>query len=329
MFLQQLREQRATPEYRDDPARRVFYNILPESRSHEGYWLAHSYWDDFWALAGWRAGAEIARILDDSESVDWMQRQYDILKSGVYDSITLAMQQHGVDYVPGCAEKGDYDPTSTAAGIVYCGEKDNMPQPATTRTFDLFYQDLSKRFAPGAEFVFTPYEIRTVLAYLYLGQAERALRLLDFMLACRRPAGWRHLAEVVHSQPRFPCYIGDMPHTWVGADLINSIRGLFVYEEDGGLVIGAGIKPEWLDGAGVRVLDLPTRYGPISFTMQRAAQEVTIEVTGDCAPPAGFHLRLPPDAAEARALQLNGAPVASTHHTLMFPSLPVTVRAAP
>ena len=43
-------------------------------------------------------------------------------------------------------------------------------------------------------------------------------------LACRRPMGWRHWAEVVWSESRSPEYIGDMPHTWIGAEFACAVR---------------------------------------------------------------------------------------------------------
>ena len=74
---------------------------------------------------------------------------------------------------------------------------------------------------------YTPYEIRTVGAFVRLGWRERAHELLDFFFADRRPAGWNQWAEVVWREPRAPRFIGDMPHAWVGADYIRSVLDLF------------------------------------------------------------------------------------------------------
>ncbi len=70
-YLESLLATRRTDEYRD-PQRREFYGILPPSISHEGYAAKpmHSYWDDFWALRGyrdavWLAGAVYVVVVDD------------------------------------------------------------------------------------------------------------------------------------------------------------------------------------------------------------------------------------------------------------------------
>ena len=296
-FLQALREQRATPEYRDNPEKQFFHDILPESRSHEGYWLAHSYWDDFWALRGWKDGVALARIMDDAKGAEWMQKEYEALKAGVYDTIQRVMEKYGIDYIPGCAEKGDFDATSTAAAIVYCAELDNLPQPQAQHTFDRYYNDLAARLKSGAQFVFTPYEARTILAFLFMGQKDRALRLTQFLLDCRRPQGWNHLAEVVHSDLRFPCYIGDMPHTWVGSEFVHAARGLLLYEKGNQLVIGAGIDPRWLDTErGVAIRHAPTRFGVVSYSMKKTGDTVNVHIAGDAQPPDGFIVCSPLDA---------------------------------
>ncbi len=305
-FLQALRERRDTDEYRNDPEKQVFHNILPESRSHEGYWLAHSYWDNFWALKGWKDGIELAHSMGDETRIPWMRREYETLQKGVYDTIQRVMKKYGIEYIPGCAEKGDFDATSTAAAIVYCEELENMPQPQTRQTFDRYYKDLAARLVPGAQFVYTPYEARSVLAFLFMGQKDRALQLTHFLLACRRPSAWGHLAEVVHSDPRFPCYIGDMPHTWVGSEFIHAARGLLLFERGQSLVLGAGIDPKWLgqeDGLFLR--NAPTRFGLIHLEMKKTGNTVLVRIAGDARPPDGFRLHSPLDQ-EPVAVTING-----------------------
>lgn len=52
------------------PERRAFYGLLPASISHEGYAAKpmHSYWDDFWALKGYKNAAAIATALGSEEA---------------------------------------------------------------------------------------------------------------------------------------------------------------------------------------------------------------------------------------------------------------------
>lgn len=54
------------------------------------------------------------------------------------------------------------------------------------------------------------------------------------------------------------------------------IQQLFAYasESRDALVIAAGLDPEWLDGEGIRVLQLPTIHGPLSYQMSRKNNDV-------------------------------------------------------
>ena len=48
---------------------------MPQSISHEGYSAKpmHSYWDDFFALRGFKDATEIARMLGKQEAVHYAQ----------------------------------------------------------------------------------------------------------------------------------------------------------------------------------------------------------------------------------------------------------------
>src|SRR3546814_11135683 len=60
-YMEKLRLSERTEANRaKNPA---FYGLMPESISHEGYSAKpmHSYWDDFWALRGYKDAVEVDR----------------------------------------------------------------------------------------------------------------------------------------------------------------------------------------------------------------------------------------------------------------------------
>jgi len=292
-YLESIRNQRTTPEYRDASAdKRRFYGILPNSVSHEGYFPEpgmHSYWDDFFGIKAWKDGKKIAEILGRKDLLKWIDRQGKALSASVYESIDLVMDYKNIDYIPGCAEKGDFDATSTAIAIMICDELDNLPDLELRNTFDKYYNDLLGRFNPDWVGGFTPYEVRSVQAFIYMDQKERALTLLKYLLDCRRPLKWNHLAEVVFSNPRLAQYIGDMPHTWVGSGYINAVRSMFAYEKDNSLIIAHGIPEEWLSSKnGISIGRLPTYYGSINYTMKKDDGVVKVKVWGNVQVPGNI-----------------------------------------
>ncbi len=234
--------------------------LMPASISHEGYSAKpeHSYWDDFWTLQGLRdAGAE----------AEAKQMERNITKS-----IESAMAAHHIDYIPGCVELGDFDATSTTIAVAPADAA--LPRDALLHTFDRYWENVQHRTGEN----YPPYELRTVGTFVRLGDRRRAHALLDGFMRDRRPPAWNGWAEVVWRDPKTPKFIGDLPHAWVGSDFIRSFLDMFAYEKDGTLIIGAGLKPEWI-AKGVRVESLRTRFGTINYTIKGSDLKVWGDVT--------------------------------------------------
>lgn len=274
-YMNYLRNLRRTEEYKTDD-KKLFYGLLPESISHEGYSAKpmHSYWDDFFALKGYKDAEEIARILGENEKADEFGKDRDEFKTDLYNSINMSIQIHNIDYIPGCAELGDFDATSTAIAIYPVNELQNLPQPYGRNTFEKYYDFFINRRESKIQWdAYTPYEVRTIGSFIYLGEKEKAYDLLEYFLNDIRPSGWNHWAEVVWNDINMPRFIGDMPHTWVGSDFISSIRSFFAYEDElaKALVLGAGIKEAWADSPeGIEIKNLPTYYGNINYSIKKA-----------------------------------------------------------
>jgi hypothetical protein len=306
-YLVKLREQTLAPDYmRDEPARERFVGILPKSFSHEGYAPPmHSYWDDFWALKGWKDGAEAARAVGDEAAAQWAEEQYKLLRDSVVASIEKTIAYRQIDFIPGCAEKGDPDPTSTAIAFFPCEEQANLPPTILRQTFERYFKEIRARKIAEEGCTFTPYEIRSITPFVELGEKERAVELLDYMLTFRRPVGWQHWAEVVLGDARKASYIGDMPHTWVGSGYVNALRGMLAEERDGILILLAGAPEKWLAGRGLNISNLPTWYGPLNLKARLNQNTLTVSVAG--APEVkGLELRWPRTGKPAR-VRVNGA----------------------
>ncbi len=315
-YLTALRRKRLGDEYRE-PDKVAYYGLLPESISHEGYAThpVHSYWDDFFALRGFKDAATLARVLGDDDRIEKYAALRDGFRETLYASIAKAVAAHGIDYIPGSVELGDFDPTSTSIAIAPGGERANLPQPALARTFDRYWDDYRSRLdGNGTWEAYSPYEMRNVGTLVRLGARDRALELLDYFLGTRRPLGWNEWAEITWRDATAPRFIGDMPHTWVGAGYVTSVRTLLVYERetDNALVLAAGVPAAWVTNpAGVTVKRLPTYYGPLSYTLRAEGPDtVRLRIGGDVTVPAGKIVVHSPLAPRALAgVTVNGRPV--------------------
>ncbi len=331
-YIQFLRSQRKTDTFKYGTAeQQAMFGLVPESISHEGYSAKpmHSYWDDFWVLRGLKDATTIAQILGEKILEEKFKSETEDFQICLYNSMRLAMQNKNIDYIPGCVELGDFDPTSTAIGINPIGELGNIPEPQLTNTFDRYYKFFTDRRDGKIDWVnYTPYEVRIIGAYVYMNQKQRAHDLLNFFFEDQRPKGWNHWAEVVWKNPDTPRFIGDMPHTWVASDFIRSIRSMFVYEreKDSSLVIGAGISEDWLNETdSIEVNKLPTHYGSLNYKMKKVGPNLVIEIRGNIKIPPGKIILHSSISGSYVSVQLNGKQIKPTRRGLEISTLPALV----
>ena len=268
-YLVTLRERTLAPEQyenREDGAR--LKGILPPSISHEGFIKpVHSYWDDFWAIRGWADGIEMAEILGRGYIAGWARTEAKNFSRSVRESIEETIAWKSLDYIPVDADKGTPDPTSIAIALFPTEARYVLPANLLDRTFQDYYQMVMKRSAQPEAYAYTPYELRNILALATLGYRKEAFHLHGILFRDRRPANWNQFAEVVHSDSRKGAYIGDMPHTWVGSDYVNAVRGLILMEEDESKTLNLlfGTPREWLEDDGISLSDFPTHFGNLTM----------------------------------------------------------------
>jgi hypothetical protein len=274
-----------------------FKGLLPPSISHEGYSAKpmHSYWDDFFALRGLKDAVWLAEQLGNREAAVRFAKSRDEFARDFHASIVRAIETHHIDYIPGAADLGDFDPTSTTIGIEPGGDLANLPHDAVIHEFERAWNEsLARMEGRRAWKDYTPYELRQVGTFIHLGWRDRAQCLLAFFLDDRRPLGWKQWAEVAAQDYRSPTYLGDIPHLWVGSDFARSFLDMLAYEResDDALVLGAGIPSSWLD-RGVRVRGLRTIYGPLNFSARRDGKRIVVHISGVRVPRGGIVLQLP------------------------------------
>ncbi|HZT56681.1 MAG TPA: discoidin domain-containing protein, partial [Burkholderiaceae bacterium] len=322
------------------PTERVaYFGLMPPSISHEGYAdkAAYSYWDDFWAAIGYRSAVELAQALNLPDDAARMGAQRDEFLADLQASIAASTQRFGLAVLPGAADRGDVDPTSSNVALSPGGLLGTLPDALVRQTFERYWGEFEARRRSEAAGVrhgdgaYTPYEWRNVGAFVRLGQRERALAAMAYFYRDRRPAGWKQWAEVVVRDAREPRFLGDMPHGWVASDQIRAVLDLFAYEHEGAhaLVLAAGVPLAWLDGPGLKIDGLRTPYGPLGWQARARTIAGRTTVTFDLKPlrtqpPGGIELR-GPWPANAR-VWIDGRPVATPADRIALPRTPVRVR---
>ena len=294
-YMEQLRQSERSA-LNQQPGRTAFWGLMPASISHEGYSAKpmHSHWDNFWALAGWRDAALLARLLGHSARADVLAAQQAEFQQDLAASLAITMAQHQIKHLPGAAELGDFDPSSSTLIFSPAGAEHLVPAAVLQATWQRYWDESQRRFSSTDWSEYTPYELRSVSALLRLGHADRAHMMLDFFYRDQRPAGWHQWAEVVYRQPRLARFIGDMPHAWISSDYIRSALDLLAYSRDSdqALVLAAGVPTTWLASGAVGVQGLGTAYGTLAYQLRMDDQRrphLTL-AAGQVAPPGGLWL---------------------------------------
>ncbi len=304
-----------------EPERRMLYGLMPPSISHEGYSSkpAFSYWDDYWALRGYRDAVSVADALAKPEAAKRFERAYDEFRGDLGDSIKASADVYKEPLLFGAADLGDFDPTSTTIALEPGGEADWLPKTLLRETFERYWQAfLARRDGSRPWTDYTPYELRNVGAFIRLGERERAFTLMTWFLEGRRPAAWNGWAEVVGHDAREPRFIGDLPHAWVASDFIRSALDMFAYDDEDKrtLVLGAGLPPAWFQTAsGVGVARLRTPYGQLDWSAKDDGSVLVLHVGGTATPGGGFDFPWPLARAPGAAT-LNGRAIAWRGRTL-------------
>jgi hypothetical protein len=253
----------------------------------------------------------MAAILGEDAEARRIAAVRDEFRAAVRASVERTMAERQIDYVPGSVEWADFDPTATANAVVLLDALASLPQDALARTFDEYLTGLRRRARDEIDWNnYSAYEIRIIGALVHLGRRNDAGELLQFFLADRRPRAWNQWPEITWRNPRSPGHIGDVPHTWIGAEYVLALRSMLAYEsaEEDALVLAAGVPAAWLDGGGeVAVAGLPTHYGLLDFRLRREGGNVlTFTVSGALDVPKGGIVLRPPLDSPLASVEVNG-----------------------
>ena len=325
-FLENLRVQMLDEKYKGTHS----YGILPKSHSHEGYLdnPQQSLWDDFWGLKGWKDAQVLAKVTEREDLIPWMSKEETDFRKCLLEDIRLVQAEKKFKYIPSSIGLAEIDAISIAIVFFPTGEYQYLDRNQIYYTMNRYYNDeFRRRLEKGIVSTHLPYEMRAMNAFLMLDEREKALEMLGYFLGDLRPKEWNHWAEVIPANPSAPMYVGDMPHSWIGAIYINALRNMFVYEENDTLILGAGIDEKWLARAeGMSVRDLPVYSGKISYSVRKEGDVLRIKVSGTATPPKGFVFRSPLLHKKIVEVKVNNSRWTEfTEKTVSFSALPADI----
>ncbi len=299
-YLIALRKERMTKEYGAEE-RSVFYGLLPESASHEGYLAhpVHSYWDDFWGVRGLEAAADLAEAVGMSADAARWKQEAGCFQDDLLRSLDKVIANKKLAYIPGSVEWADFDPTATSNAIAMLDFADALPEGPLHAMLETYLDGFRRKHRGEMQWNnYTAYEIRIIGAFVRLGKREIANELLEFFLSDRRPREWNQWPEITWRDPLSPGHLGDVPHTWIAAEYLLALASMVAAERESSasLVLASGMPWTWIsEESGFSVSQLPTRYGPLDFRIHAISDDVIhIEIAETISlPPGGLWITPP------------------------------------
>ena len=215
------------------------------------------YWDDFWALAGLRSAARLARQFKAVAKQEKFRAEAQNLEQSIFKSIAAIPESMSGGAIPASPYRrmdagavgslvADYPLQITAPGDGRIGKTADFLLNYCFHAGG-FFQDI---IHSGIN----PY-LTLCIAQTFLRNGDLRYRDLIKVVANLASATGQW-PEAVHPRTGGGC-MGDGQHGWAAAEWVMMIRNLFVREENDKIVIGAGIFPEWLQSPGGRI-----RFGP-------------------------------------------------------------------
>jgi len=113
--------------------------------------------------------------LGHTEAARRLSAERDEFQSDLYASLRASVLKHQIHFVPGSAELGDFDATSTTVALSPGGEAGKVPPALLQATFERYWQEFTDRRDGKKPWdAYTPYELRIVGTFVRLGWRARA-----------------------------------------------------------------------------------------------------------------------------------------------------------
>ncbi|MBF0305573.1 MAG: hypothetical protein HQL41_07995, partial [Alphaproteobacteria bacterium] len=265
------------------------------------------YWDDFWAVAGLRAAAEMAAQLGHSNEARAFSEEAEDLSGAINRSLARAAGRLGRLAMPASPHRRL---DAGSIGSLAAGYPLPLMPPDDPRLIDTAAFLRERCFFGGGFFQemthsgINPYLTLHVAQVLMRAGDPASGELLAAVAGLASPTGqW---PEAIHPRTLGGC-MGDGQHVWAAAEWVLMLRNAFLREEGDALLLGQGLAAEWLrPGRTLSFGPAPTSFGAVSLRVEAGRDAVALSWTARWhgAPPR-IEIRLPgaapvlagPDAA--------------------------------
>ena len=248
--------------------------------------IDHFYWDDFWGVAGLRAGAELLRAIAQPDAADDADRFAGAMWSDLERSLALTAERLGTAAIPAGprrrVDSGAIGSLAACAPLGLLAPDDERIVATADALRERFTLADGRAFYQGISHSGLGTYLTMQLAAVELRASDRrSLDRLAWLLEVATPT-WTW-PEAIHPRLDGGC-MGDGHHGWASAELLMFVRDLLVREVpaaempdgDGDVLALSTLVPEGWYGQGWEVHDAPTAFGAISYAVRWHGDRVAL-----------------------------------------------------
>lgn len=239
------------------------------------------YWDDFWGVAGLDAASAMAHRRGNEKIAQKRHTAADDFTAAIKRSLAAIPAEVTQNGIPASPYRR-LDAGAIGSMVAdYPLRSPRFDSASLVRTADWLYRNCLHHGAFFQDMIHSGTN-----AYLTLALAQTFLRagdqryegLIAAVADAASPTGqW---PEAIHPHTGGGC-MGDGQHAWAAAEWLLMIRALFVREEDDHLVIGSGLRRDWLqEGRRLSYGPTATPWGPVKVNLRSVNGAWHLVVTG-------------------------------------------------
>ncbi len=254
--------------------------LLPPGYSAEHFGPNDTfYWDNFWALAGIRAGAHAAEILqrptEKKKYLTFFHKYY----NDVFTVISAGNPKFPYPLIGSSPSRFEDSAIIGSISALYplrLVEPRDLRMTGTLRfirtRFMLNHAFLHRLVHSGLNVYLTA---QIAHCYLYR-RSSRMIPILEWMLEHITHTGT--YPEAIHPRTLSGC-MGDGHHGWAAADLLHLIRDIAFFEEGDTLVITPVTFRRWFEnGSTIQVKNARSYFGLLNFLIESHADFVRLQM---------------------------------------------------
>lgn len=264
-----------------------YYGLLPKGLSAEHIGLADNYyWDNFWTIAGLKSFIFICVLLGELTSKDYAEKLLAGYEKVLKKSVVESLKSNEYFVLPSAPSKALDSGMIGSLAAIYPLQILDWQSEAFVKSLNYVHENYFRKNLFFQDIIHSggnPY-ITMQIAHSYLFQGKQNLfnKIFNNVISWASPT--LNYPEAIHTLTDGGV-IGDGHHGWAAAEVLSSVRDMFVFEKNYyskksiELILLSGVSKEWfLTNKEISLKKINLLCGTISISCKMTSHKIELNV---------------------------------------------------